>query len=140
MPNLFPSDFLQDVADIKKDAKQAKGAIGNRPPLTEASQGWILRAMSSPDADQLGSGDVWIFAQGGELWAMDSSGDEIPLQPVPEVPQGVAVANPPNFASGSASGEDAGVINQLRVDAAGTKVALDALIGSLRGAGLIASV
>lgn len=90
MPDVFPSDFLQDVADIKHDAKQAKGAIGNRAPLTEASKGWILRGMSAPDTSGLGPDDVWIHARDGRFWVSSQSGS-IPLN---EFAQGDAVSNP----------------------------------------------
>lgn len=78
----FPEDQARLTRQIQRDIVQAQASAGTNRPLTEASQGWILRSASGPNPSTLGPNDVWIGAQGGRLVAMDDSGGTIALAPV----------------------------------------------------------
>lgn len=93
MPDLFPSDFLGDVLDLKSGLRTAQGEAARRSPLTEASAGWILRSRSTPALDDLGPNDVWIYAQGGVMYARSGSGLAVPLVPVPAFPKASAISS-----------------------------------------------
>ncbi|MBN6054504.1 hypothetical protein JYK22_21360, partial [Nonomuraea sp. RK-328] len=119
---------MQDLRELQRTVADTQ-AVG-RPPLVEASAGWIMRHRDTPDTPP--AGDVHIFANSGRMWVRSTLGTVAVVDKT-----GSPVANPPDFQSGSASGSDAAVINQLRADAAGTKIALDNLLSSLRAAGII---
>lgn len=135
MPLPQPEGWEDRFLALERKVNDLFTSIQNQGGVTTASTGLIFPNRSTPSAP--GSGGH-LHAQGGDPYWTDSSGSTTSLFP-PPFPQGEYVSNPPNFASGTASGEDANVINQLRADAAGTKIALDYLLSSLRGAGLISS-
>lgn len=129
----YPEEYEDRFEAVEKNAPDLFSSAQNRAPYTEASAGLILPNRGEPDDPPSG---VHIFAEGDEFYVKTADGVVRGIIPDP-FPQGAAVVNPPNFTSGSASGSDAVVINALRADAAGTKVALDHLLASLRAAGLI---
>lgn len=86
----LPASGLRDIRELQRGLAQAQQTAATGRPLTEASRGWILRAMSTPSLGELGPGDVWIYAKGGTLWAL-SQNDDVPLV---EFVRGAAVANP----------------------------------------------
>lgn len=131
----FPEEFDDRFAALEKQPGDLFSSSQNRAPYTEASAGLIFPNRGEPDDPPDG---VHLFAEGDEFYVKTADGVVRGIIPDP-FPQGTAVANPPNFTSGSASGSDAAVINQLRADAAGTKVALDHLLTSLRAVGHIAT-
>ncbi|WP_326646697.1 hypothetical protein OG884_18895 [Streptosporangium sp. NBC_01755] len=131
----FPGDLSAEIRQLRAEVDELRALLRQQSPLTSASAGWKIGNMASPPTP---AGGGHLFASGGDPYWKDSGGVVHELI-TPPFPQGIAVANPPNFTSGSASGSDAVVINALRADAAGTKVALDLLLSSLRAAPLIAT-
>lgn len=72
--NRFPSDPMQDLRDMQRAV--GDNTATSRPPLIEASAGWVMRHRSSPPVPP--SGDVHIYAQSGRLWCRSTLGD-VPL-------------------------------------------------------------
>jgi len=131
MPDLFPSDFLQDVAEIGKDARQAKTLAGARAPLTEASAGWILRDRADPDTPPDG---VHIYAQDGEFYVRTAGGIDRNIIPLRAAPVAIAA----NMTSGQIGGAPTQAqYNNLQSDAVEIRAQLNALINSLRAAGIL---
>ena len=85
--NRFPADDEGDFSDLRTAVDEIQALLRTRAPLTEASRGWILRQMDTPDIPP--SGDVHIYASGGRLRAL-STLDDVPLINR----QGAAVSNP----------------------------------------------
>lgn len=132
----FPADLLRDIRELQRAVEQ--GTLAKGRPLTEASGGWILRGMGSPDPGQLASGDVWIYAAAGELKAMDSTGAVITLEPLSST-IGAAVADPTFGSSALGTGIDVNgaQYNDLREDVFSLYNQLNNLLTSLRDAGFI---
>lgn len=72
MPDQFPGSFTAQMDDLARrvEVLEAQGSV--RPPLIEASQGWILRARSTPPAP--GGDDIHIYAQSDEFWVRSAFG------------------------------------------------------------------
>lgn len=77
MPDVYPGDLTTRIKDLEKAVEELRAQSQDRQPLTEASQGWILRAMATPPSP--GGDDVHIYAQGDELWVRSNIGT-IPLR------------------------------------------------------------
>lgn len=88
----LPASGLKDIRDLQQAVAQAQQSAGTGRPLTEASKGWILRAMATPDLGELGPDDVWIYAKGSTLWALSQDGDV----PLVEFVRGVSVPDATN--------------------------------------------
>lgn len=69
-------------------------SIQNRSGTVVASQGWLLRAMSDPATPP--TGDVYIYASGGRLWARSTLGD-VPLEPIPDIPPPFTGTSTPQY-------------------------------------------
>lgn len=120
----YPSDPMQDLRDLQRTVADEQ-AVG-RPPLIEASAGWVLRHRSFPDTPP--AGDVHIFANSGRLWVVSTLGS-VPL----EGRTGSAVASvATSDADATYSGNEQALINEL-------KAQVNALLASLRNAGIILS-
>ncbi len=91
MDNL-PASGLRDIRDLQRGLAQAQQTAATGRPLTEASRGWILRAMATPDLGELGPDDVWIYAENGQLRALSRDNDV----PLVEFVRGVAVPDATN--------------------------------------------
>lgn len=130
----FPGDDADDFAGLRKAVDELQALLRARAPLTEASKGWVLRAMPAPDTGDLDPDDVWIHARSGRLWVSSQSGD-IPLV---EVPQAAPVGIAADMTSGTIGGTpNAAQYNALRADALEVRAQLNALINSLRAAGIL---
>ncbi|GAA0853529.1 hypothetical protein ACFQVD_26410 [Streptosporangium amethystogenes subsp. fukuiense] len=130
----FPSDDEGDFTGLRNAVDELQALLRARAPLTEASRGWILRAMPAPDTGELGPDDVWIHARSGQLWASSQSGDV----PLVQVPQAAPVAIAANMASGQIGGAPTQTqYNNLQSDAVEIRAQLNALINSLRAAGIL---
>src|SRR5687768_9214871 len=79
--DVYPGDLLSTVRQLQADVAELQALMGARPAATEASQGWILRAMGTPAAPP--AGDVHIYASGGQLWARSTFGT-VALESVPQ--------------------------------------------------------
>ncbi|WP_157253223.1 hypothetical protein [Nonomuraea typhae] len=139
MPNVYPGDPWERIRQLERDVEELKALLGVRQPLTKASAGWEIPSQSTPAVPDTGG---HLYASGADPYWRDSSGLSYTLKP--QVVPGVSVADPPDFTSSSSAGPtyDSSVQNMLtnlRADAAGTKIALDNLLSSLRGGGAIAS-
>ncbi|MEU8035720.1 hypothetical protein [Streptosporangium sp. NPDC049078] len=120
------------MRELQRGLAQVQQTAATGRPLTEASKGWILRAMDSPDTE-LGPGDVHIYARSGRLWVRSQSGD-IPLV---EFQQGDAVSNP-SYSLTNAT--PTYVQGQAQTVVATVDALYDshvALLASLRAAGII---
>ncbi|TYB69753.1 hypothetical protein FXF51_06205 [Nonomuraea sp. PA05] len=71
MPDVYPTDLTQRIRDLEKAVEELR-AGASREALTEASQGWVLREMATPSVPP--TGDIHIYAQGGQLYARSSFG------------------------------------------------------------------
>ncbi|MFI6299534.1 hypothetical protein ACIBEJ_48625 [Nonomuraea sp. NPDC050790] len=134
--NKYPADPMQDLNDLGNTV-DANAAAQRRESLTSASKGWQIPNQPLPPAPDDGG---HLTAVGDEPYWTESSGSFYSLRP--QMSQGVSVSDPPDFTSGTDAGPtyDNGtrnMINALRADAAGTKIALDNLLSSLRGGGVI---
>jgi hypothetical protein len=116
----YPSDPMQDLRDLQITLADSQ-AVG-RPALTEASAGWIMRHRSLPSSP--GGSDIHIVANGSRLWVVSSLGS-------------VAVVDKTGVADVATANADAtygtperDLINEL-------KTQLNALLASLRAAGII---
>ena len=131
----LPASGLRDIRDLQRGVAQAQQSAATGRPLTEASRGWILRAMATPDLDELGPDDVWIRAEGGQLWALSHNGDV----PLVEFVRGAAVATPAfpltNSASTYIQANAQTVVNTVD----NHHTAILAILASLRNAGIIAT-
>lgn len=73
MPDVFPSDPMQRIRQLERDVEELKALLKQRQPLTTASQGWRMTDMSIPS---VGSGEIQIGSNGGELFVATASGTQ----------------------------------------------------------------
>jgi hypothetical protein len=78
----YPDDLFAQIRHLTARVEQLEAQLGQRPAITSASAGWILRNMTAPATPP--SGDVHIYAVSGQMWARSTLGD------VPLLAQGVA--------------------------------------------------
>lgn len=139
MPNVYPGDPWERIRQLERDVEELKALFRQRPGLTSASAGWVIGNMSTPPTP---SGGGHLFASGGEPLWKDSSGVTHELI-TPSFPLAAAVSDPPDFTSAASApptytSAAQNMLTDLRADAAGTKIALDNLLTSLRGGDVIA--
>lgn len=138
----FPADARDDLAALQQNVAATQNQAGRREPLTETSQGWILRAMSTPSAGDLRSGDVRIFGLDDKLCVQDSSGRVItveePVEPPPP-PMGPAVSNPPGLSlpSNPPSSYNPATITAIHDDLTMLRNKIIEILNSLRSAPVI---
>jgi len=129
--NKFPADDEGDFTSLRRAVDDLQAVLKNREPLTEASAGWILRDRDDPETP---AGGVHIYAQGGEFYVRTGAGlirDIIP-------PQAAAVAIAANMTSAEiGSAPNSVQYNNLRADVVEVRAQLNALINSLRAAGIL---
>lgn len=128
MPDVYPGDLATRIKDLEKAIEELKAQVQGRDPLTEASQGWILRSMTTPSLPP--DGDIHIYAQGGQLWARSSFGT-IALDGVPTA-AAVSPVGAANAGSSYTSSEQ-DLLNQL-------KDRVNLILTNLKIAGLMSSV
>ncbi|MEU3162886.1 hypothetical protein [Streptosporangium sp. NPDC006930] len=88
----LPASGLRDIRELQRGLTEAQRNAATGRELTEATKGWILRAMPTPDVTKLEAGDVWIYAEEGTgLLRALSQDNDIPLV---EFVRGAAVADP----------------------------------------------
>lgn len=123
---------------MQRNLKAAQTAAAQQKPLTESSQGWILRGRSDPSTGGLGSEDVWIYAKSGKLYAKSAGGSPVPLDPIPTFPKGASVSAPPAMTAFTAPASYNVLHSQsLRDDIAALRTKVIQLITSLENAGLL---
>ncbi|MEV4245219.1 hypothetical protein AB0J63_17610 [Streptosporangium canum] len=96
----FPDDQARVTRRLQRDVAQAQGSAARRPPLLEASAGWIFTDRATPPTPA--TGKTHIYSQGGRLWASSTAG-AVPLL-LPDFPQADYVPNPGSFIVSSAPG------------------------------------
>lgn len=137
MPLPQPEDFADRIRALEQAVRDLKSSITNAGGQTTASAGWKIPNQSFPSSP----GDGGHLTSSGDepIWT-ESGGGVYSLKP--NMSPGSAVTDPPDFTSASSAGPtyDGAVqsmLTNLRADAAGTKIALDNLLSSLRLAGII---
>ncbi|WP_433363970.1 hypothetical protein [Streptosporangium sp. CA-115845] len=130
----YPDDILADIADMRKQLSQLFGSGQQRPPITQASAGLIMPNRASPDAPASG---VHYFAKSNRPTALAANGTEYDLVPIPPLrAQPVDIAA--NMVSGPIGGApNATQYNNLYNDVREVRAQLNALINSLRAAGIL---
>ncbi|MFB4280861.1 hypothetical protein ACBJ59_36615 [Nonomuraea sp. MTCD27] len=108
MPDVFPNDLATRIRDLEKAVEELR-AGASREALTEASQGWVLRQMATPSVPP--TGDIHIYAQGGQLFARSSFGT-IALDDVPSAAAVQVVGAADAGTSYTTSEQD--LLNQLK--------------------------
>ncbi|GHH67662.1 hypothetical protein GCM10017673_15030 [Streptosporangium violaceochromogenes] len=96
----YPGDQARTTRQMQRDIASAQGSAGLRPPLLEASKGWIFTDMATPDTPP--AGKTHIYSQGGRLWASSTAG-AVPLL-LPDYPQAPPISDLPSRATVSAPG------------------------------------
>lgn len=139
MEDKYPGDVLAEIRQLRARIETLEAQLRQRDGLTSASAGWKIGDMATPPAPASGG---HLFGSGGAPYWKNSSGVISELI-TPSFPLAAAVANPPNFTSASTAGATydsatRNMLTDLRADAAGTKIALDALLVSLRNGDVIA--
>lgn len=134
----FQSDLLAEFRQLRARVETLEAQLRQRDGLTSASAGWKIGNMAAP-ATPTGGGH--LFASSGTPFWKTSSGTILDLTP-PSFPLCSAVADPPDFTSASTAGPTydsatRNMLTDLRADAAGSKIALDLLLSSLRGGDVI---
>jgi hypothetical protein len=134
----FPNDDARITRDLQRGVAAAQQSANRHQPLTAASKGWIV-GNNPPDPSELGSGEVWIGANGaGQLVAMDESGGTTVLEPPPPPPFGSTPQYPTSFESpASVTGTVTDTVyNALRRDCAMLQVCIRSIINNGAAMGL----
>ena len=139
MEDKFPGDVLAEIRQLRARVETLEAQLRQRDGLTSASAGWKIGNMATPPTP---TGGGHLFASSGTPFWKTSAGTILDLTP-PSFPLASAVSDPPDFTSASTAGATYNAATQnmltdLRADAAGTKVALDNLLISLRNGDVIA--
>ncbi len=135
MPD-YQDDLLKDIADTKRAQGVALGAAQKRKPIKKASEGWVLPSRDTPDPPEDG-GHIYANNAGEPYW-VKSNGTIYDLSP-----QEIPVADPVDIAANMTAGATApGSYSQdyterLRDDVREVRAQFNALINSLRAAGLL---
>ncbi|MER6942479.1 hypothetical protein ABT294_00525 [Nonomuraea sp. NPDC000554] len=79
MPLPQSEGFEDRFRALERKVNDLFTSIQNQSGRTVASQGWLLRSMPGPAAPP--SGDVYIYANGGRLWARSSFGSTALVDP-----------------------------------------------------------
>ncbi|MEV0830907.1 MULTISPECIES: hypothetical protein [Streptosporangiaceae] len=130
----YPDDILADIAGMRKQLGQLFGSGQQRPPITQASAGLIMPDRTSPTPPASG---VHYFSKDNRPTAITADGDEYDLVPIPPLrAQPVDIAA--NMTSGTIGGApNAAQYNALYNDVREVRAQLNALINSLRAAGIL---
>ncbi len=126
MPDVYPSDLAARVEQLERTVAELQAALGQRQPLTSASQGWLLGNMSIPSV----SDGVHIGSSGDEPFFATPSG----TKRLPNV--AVNVAAPSAISAGSAPGSYSSSHSQALVtDVTNLRTTLAATLSVLKTAG-----
>jgi hypothetical protein len=134
----YSFDVLEEIRRLRTEVDELKALLGQRGGLTTASAGWKIGNMATP-ATPAGGGH--LFASGGNPFWKSSGGIVYDLRQ-PSFPLASGVSDPPDFTSAATApatytATTQNMLTNLRADAAGTKVALDNLLSSLRNGDVI---
>ena len=135
----FPGDALAEIRELRARVESLEAQLRQRDGLTSASAGWKIGNMATPPAPASGG---HLFAAGGAPFWKNSAGVISELI-TPSFPLCSAVTDPPDFTSAATAGATydsatRNMLTDLRADAAGTKIALDNLLISLRNGDVLA--
>lgn len=131
MPDLYTANLVTKVDELLRRVEQLEALLRVRPPLTAASQGWLLSNMSIPSVD---SGTCHLGCNGGDVFSVNASGQVKRMYL-----QAAVIANQGNFTSSDIGGTPtAAQYNALRADAVATRAYGFSLTTILRNAGYIA--
>ncbi|MFI6510146.1 hypothetical protein ACIBCT_21280 [Streptosporangium sp. NPDC050855] len=133
MPD-YPDDILADIAAMRRQQGQLFSSGQQRAPIRRASDGLIMSDRTSPTPPASG---VHYFSKNNRPTALTADGDEYDLVPIPPLQ-----AQPVDIAANMTSGNIAGAptmaqYNALRADVLEVRAQLNALINSLRAAGIL---
>ncbi|MEV4574913.1 hypothetical protein AB0K16_16825 [Nonomuraea jabiensis] len=67
----YPDDVFAEIRDLYKRVEQLEAQLGQRAPLTTASQGWLLADMTIPSVP---AEHVQIGSNGEDLFVARPSG------------------------------------------------------------------
>ncbi|MFF0867618.1 hypothetical protein ACFYUV_38055 [Nonomuraea sp. NPDC003560] len=108
-----PTDFARLFRELEKRVETLEARQGTRPPITEASAGWTLRGMATPDTSGMPATDGRIYMKGGRFTCRPGgNGSEVQLRPP------ITIGDPGDVSAGDAGSTytslEQALLNQLK--------------------------